>query len=449
MKIIIYSCNVATFDSEHFEITSFPSCKQQWDITTNLFFEHDIVIVTTLPGRFLIDYKANNIIEKSKKITYKLIPPLPPEEIANLIIEYKPDIAIAASFWTNNIDWLSLQDSIVAEKLQQMKIKTICPSINTSLTCLDKNRFKIFLQARNFQTPNFLYVHHQLFRKERGQKDIKINPYREFIFNEMKKMNFPIIIKDSMGFSSNGLEVIKTVNQGTTFLDSKRNNSDRIIEEYISGIQFGVEIYGYSNFYTIMPPFMLSVNKYGITCPKQGLKIGPITNSKFKLDELNKILEKLAQELNFEGITQVDLIFNESGWHIIEVNTRISGMSSSYVTALEINLPTLLMQLETKTKIKEQLKNILSIKTPIISQSSFEKLTKIKEIKYLNQNYNLNAKQEREKGFCEIIFSGNETFEQLISLSEKVLRKNLSQELSDKDFDEIFYSLSQMTTVLS
>ena len=194
---------------------------------------------------------------------------------------------------------------------------------------------------------------------------------------------------------------------------------------------------------------MLSVNKYGITCPKQGLKIGPITNSKFKLDELNKILEKLAQELNFEGITQVDLIFNESGWHIIEVNTRISGMSSSYVTALEINLPTLLMQLATKTKIKEQLKNILSIKTPIISQSSFEKLTKIKEIKYLNQNYNLNAKQEREKGFCEIIFSGNETFEQLISLSEKVLRKNLSQELSDKDFDEIFYSLSQMTTVLS
>ena len=70
MKIIIYSCNVATFDSEHFEITSFPSCKQQWDITTNLFFEHDIVIVTTLPGRFLIDYKANNIIEKSKKIIY-------------------------------------------------------------------------------------------------------------------------------------------------------------------------------------------------------------------------------------------------------------------------------------------------------------------------------------------------------------------------------------------
>ena len=85
----------------------------------------------------------------------------------------------------------------------------------------------------------------------------------------------------------------------------------------------------------MLPPFEFSVNQYGITSPKQSIKLGPC-----KLPEaLRNMMLKLAEKLELRGCAQVDLILDSEGeWHIIEINPRLSGMSYTYACMLGVSV---------------------------------------------------------------------------------------------------------------
>lgn len=50
-------------------------------------------------------------------------------------------------------------------------------------------------------------------------------------------MNFPVIVKDTLGAGSIGVEVMNAYEEVESFLNSNRNNSDIIVEELIQGEQ--------------------------------------------------------------------------------------------------------------------------------------------------------------------------------------------------------------------
>ena len=90
-----------------------------------------------------------------------------------------------------------------------------------------------------------------------------------------------------------------------------------------------------------MPPFSLSVNQYGITSPKLCRKEGPLTDQSdqsYKLDQLYSELTRLAEFLKLQGPAQVDLVWGGGKWYIIEINPRLSGMTTTYAAAAGMNL---------------------------------------------------------------------------------------------------------------
>lgn len=199
------------------------------------------------------------------------------------------------------------------------------------------------------------------------------------------------------------MEVVSSFREAKSYLLSKKNNADKLVQELIIGEQFGIEIYGTKKNYTISKPFLFSVNKYKITSPKQSIKIGPVEKSKYKIKKLNKEITRLANLLNLNGIAQIDLVFDGKNWFFIEINPRISGMTNTVCESFYTNILILLTQkaLNLKTKIKNH--KIMSIKLPLISEDEFNQLKKIEFIKQINQTENENAKQKRETGYCEII----------------------------------------------
>ena len=52
------------------------------------------------------------------------------------------------------------------------------------------------------------------------------------------------MIKETSGLSSYGMDVVTTFNQARHVLLSKKNNGDRVVEEFLDGISFGIEVYG-------------------------------------------------------------------------------------------------------------------------------------------------------------------------------------------------------------
>lgn len=393
MRIVFYSSNSNKYESQSFINTTWPFFDKLWQDFSSSFKEHTFFAVSQMPAMFMPS-------------TCLIVDTYDTKEFAQKILELKPDLAIAASFWITPYDWLPLKDSFIADELRKAGVRTICHSKETALICFDKYRTKSFFEANRFNHAPGLFVDHDLFFCAGNQVEVCDNVYKESVYRQLKEMEYPLIIKNPVGLSSYGMTVVNSYSEAYGYLNSKKNNSNRLIEVFLQGEQFGCEIYGSNGNYAIMPPFSLSVNQYGITSPKLCKKTGPVTDSKYKLDELKAELLRLANALKFDGYAQVDLIFCNSKWYIIEINPRLSGMTTTYAAAAGMNFYEYIFKAVTTGLENIELKDVVNKKIPLQTEEELEKLSQDEDILFLSQIENKAAKQEREKGFCEIIVRG-------------------------------------------
>jgi D-alanine-D-alanine ligase-like ATP-grasp enzyme len=434
MNIVFYSNNSNYFDSETFLINTLPSWREQFEELQKNHPEHTFYAVTQKPGMFLTtsDTPAHeNVILYQTDNT---------EEIVSIIKKLNPDLAIALSFWTVPYDWLPVKDSLICERLRELGIKVICHPLETTMLCFNKQETHAFLEKYNINCAKALFVNHDLYFSADSKKEVRYNVYKEAVIKKLEKMRLPLIIKDPLGLSSYGMQLVNTLGEARAYLNSRKNNSDRIVEEYICGQQFGCEIYRAANGNcVILPPFKFSVNQYGITSPKQSVKFGPLFSDedrvRYKLEDLYKMLSLLAEKLELCGPAQVDLVFDDEKWYVIEVNPRLSGMTTSYWCAYkeifgsspnmtsiqsdmtgELNfydfilsmLSVIPMPQNTVISVPdtETCSYTLNIKFPILPEEKLQQLYHIPGVSFLCQTEDKAARQERETGYCEAIITG-------------------------------------------
>ena len=302
MKILFYNSNTNNTDVANFCYSFFPSAKTDFENLAEKYPEHEFFVVTQKPGVFLLDLENGEFVSKAEKVQYHLLEKeTSPKDFANFIQKLEPDLAISTSYWLSPFDWLSLQDSLIAEYLSENNVNVLCNSLENQEMCFNKWETQLALEAKGFTVPKSIYLSHDLFWAERSNKSIIHNPYKELIFSKLKKMTFPVVIKSLTGFSSYGMDVAKTFSEALHFLTQKSGNEDKIIQEYKGGLHFGLEIYGSKDCFEIKPPFKFSLNKYGITSPKQSVKIGPFNweepeyQEKLKLSTIPESIQSRAK----------------------------------------------------------------------------------------------------------------------------------------------------------
>ena len=412
MKILFYNSNTNNTDVANFCYSFFPSAKTDFENLAEKYPEHEFFVVAQKPGVFLLDLENGELVSKAEKVQYHLLEKeTSPKDFANFIQKLEPDLAISTSYWLSPFDWLSLQDSLIAEYLSENNVNVLCNSLENQEMCFNKWETQLALEAKGFTVPKSIYLSHDLFWAERSNKSIIHNPYKELIFSKLKKMTFPVVIKSLTGFSSYGMDVAKTFSEALHFLTQKSGNEDKIIQEYKDGLHFGLEIYGTKDCFEIKPPFKFSLNKYGITSPKQSTKIGPFNweeseyQEKIKLSTLKNDMERLWKTFGFSGSIQVDLVFSEEKWYIIEINPRLSGMTFTYAALENCSPQELLLKavLPKAEKPKPTLEILCTSKIPVQTKENFEILSQNPSIKRIFQIDNKAAKQKRDEGFCEIV----------------------------------------------
>lgn len=446
MRILIFSTNSNIYDGKNISSVDAPSCQSQWEKLAEDNPEHDFIVATQKPGMFLLDLNEDSVENKDiyiegKNIRFEIIQEDDEEKIANFLATFGADVAIAASFYVTPLDWLTIKDAIVAEKLREKGIRTICHPLETAVNCFDKWRTHQTLERFGFNVAKAVYVHHELFINGGNRREIKSNVYKSSVLAQIEKLRFPVVVKDTVGLSSYGMDVLENFSQVRDFLKSKRFTSDRIIEEFIQGLQFGTEIHGTKGNHKVLPPFIFSVNKYGITSPKQSIKIGPVEKEEFRTKELEKELLRLAENLDFQGIAQVDLVFSEAEkkWYIIEINPRLSGMSNTYSVLKEKSVPQMLVDcILNEEKLPQKKKISMNMKFALLPKEKILELSRIPFVKFIHQIENKAAKQIRELGYCEVIFEG-ETKENLL--------QNL-QELKERFPNETEENFVEMAKIL-
>lgn len=419
MRIVFYSTNSNIFDEENFKIKVLPSNASAFETFCKLHSHDDFFCVTQKPGIFLPESGQSSL----KKIIEYLPKESSAASFADFISSLNPDLAIAMTFWIEPYDWLPVSDALVSEYLNEKGIKTICHSSETALNCFDKWRTHNQLIQLGFKIPSAVFEDHDLYFCAGSKLEVVRNVYKESLLAQIKKLRLPLIIKDTTGLSSYGMTVVHTYGEAAGYLNSKRNNSNRLIEEFITGRQFGLEIYGVPGKYQILPPFEFSVNQYGITSPKQSTKYGP----KELPDDLQKMMIQLADGLSLSGMAQVDLILDDYGqWHIIEINPRLSGMSFTYAAACGLSVFEMIYKTCVEKKsLPQPAPFVMSLKLPLMNDIKMAEILQFDGVKLLNQTNDLAAKQEREKGFCECI---------IVAQEKSILQKTIAD--LEKQFPE-------------
>ncbi len=412
MKIVFYSSNSNIFDPETFKIDVLPSNQEQFREFSKKYPEHQFIFVTQLPLMFM----PETSVILDQKLSYK--------EFAQKILELKPDIAVALSFWVSPYDWLSVNDALIKNELEKNRIKTYCNPLSASLISFDKYKTSQFLKIHKFNTPDSVFIDHDLYFCAGSHKEVLHNVYQDSILSQIKNLKLPLVIKDTVGMSSYGVTVVHTYPEAMGYLNSKRNNSNRIIEEYIQGEHFGLEVYKSKNDFLVLDPYRFTLNQYGITSPKQSTKTGPVTDKKYKISALKKEIKRLCSLLDIQTFCQIDLIFSGGKWFIIEINPRLSGMSFMYAKSFSRSIYDLIFDLCIQGNKKPYSKTprafIKDIKLDVMEKEKLTKLKNIPCVELLNQSNDLAARQEREKGFCECIIKGSEG--EIKGAEEEILR---------------------------
>lgn len=512
MKVVFFSSSTNAYDASSFHYTAYPACCSQLEKLAVAHPEHEFAVVARLPAFFLVDLESDgSFVRKARGVEYILLnaagSPVRAmldkktdaafktseltsasriasaektsfaDKAAAAIAALSPDIAIAATCWMTPFDWLPIEDALIAEKLEKSGISTLCHGAEATERCFDKRETREFLKARRFPAPESIFLDHEMYRAERSHKDVVINPYKEHIFAQLEKLNYPVIIKDTTGLSSFGMDVVNSPEAVRAVLESRKMNGDRLIEEFVDGDQFGVEVYGTPGHYQVMTPFLFSVTRHGITSPKQSVKFsvfGDETEVRFKLADMRRLVTDMAEALKLRGAAQFDLVYSgmsslESGhsstcqyggWVVIEVNPRLSGLTAPTAVIAGKSAPELLVEAAGLKNARESSCGVVSgdsevrfecsqssdksevrfvgrpapacvldVKLTVLAGDCFEELCALPYVYAVNQTANDGACQIRERGYCEVVLGAESPAALLGRLDE--LKARFPAELDD------------------
>ena len=228
-----------------------------------------------------------------------------------------------------------------------------------------------------------------------------------------------MIVKDTLGAGSIGVEVMNSYEQVENFLNSDQNASDVMVEELIQGEQFGTEIHGIEGRYSVLPPIAFSVNKDGITDPLSSVKFGPVTDPSYHFEKVQEILLNMAQTLKFEGTVQVDLVYRNGEWYIIEINPRWSGMTTT-TAAMEGRNPLSIfvdsiLGTDKNYSMKRNLKYALNFKMKARSQEDLVRLYENPHVDYIMQLETAVVGMEKIN-YCEVVISTGQGKEDILNI---------------------------------
>lgn len=236
-------------------------------------------------------------------------------------------MAIAFSIPIMPYDWSALRDAMVGEELRRRGIKTISHSTRFALDSFQKEKCTDFLRKNGFNVAGSVMVQNSLLHARVTKPSIPQNVYREYIFREIRKLRFPVVIKPTVFSGAVGFTVSKDFDDAVKVLDEWKLDSDILVEEQVDGEIFGIEIYGAEGHYHVTEPVIFSVDGAAGADAPDIIKEGPVTDEKYHIPHLKAEIIRMADLYGLNGFAQADLIFSEGKWFIIEINPRYTLMS--------------------------------------------------------------------------------------------------------------------------
>jgi D-alanine-D-alanine ligase len=166
----------------------------------------------------------------------------------------------------------------------------------------------------------------------------------------LKELRLPLFIKPNNGGSSIGMTKVKEPNELQEALDKAfAQDSQVLVEEFVSGREFSIGVYRSRNITTVLPATEIISSKEFFDfeakySPGVSEEITPGRMSDEEVSRVNRVVEKVYQKLNCKGAVRIDYFLeHETGkFYFIEINTvpgqTETSLISQQVRALGIDV---------------------------------------------------------------------------------------------------------------
>lgn len=225
--------------------------------------------------------------------------------------------------------------------VETKKIKLIIPTNSYEIEHIEKKRTLLEKRynCKVLGTPikNIKRINNKLklytFLKKNKIKTPNSRSFSIFLKKKVKK--FPFVIKKVYGQSSDGVFIIKKIQDWKNFLGYKKNNQKYFHQDYIKGNEYGIDII---NDYKRKLIGVLVRKK--IMMKNGETKKAKILSSKAFL----QVAKKISKTVNHIGLIDIDAIKKNKDIFIIDINCRFGG-GYKLSHAAGSNIPELLIKI--------------------------------------------------------------------------------------------------------
>ena len=280
----------------------------------NKKFKNVLVVLGGTSGERAVSLESGRACIKAlKKKGYKVSSFDPKIQNFNLINKIKIDVIFNALHGKDG------EDGVAQSYFEYLRIPYTHSGVISSFNAMNKLISKEIFIENNIKTPKFVPIKKTEYKTRTIQKIINI-----------KKINYPIVLKPINEGSSLGVEICK--NKEKLFRSSRylfKKYDELILEEYIGGQEIQVAVINSDPLGAIelIPKRLFYDYKAKYTKKAKTKHVMPARLSKKKYNEVLNLAKKTHNLLKCKGISRSDFKFFKNIFYCLEINTQ-PGMTS-------------------------------------------------------------------------------------------------------------------------
>ncbi|WP_164669961.1 ATP-grasp domain-containing protein [Virgibacillus doumboii] len=294
----------------------------------------------------------------------------------------------------NNDEFEFNQDPLpIIDIAKQMEVEgVLCLSTERSLKRdamikedLEKKGIKVIANS----LPVIEILNHKGKTREHCQQnEIPIIPGKNYVNSSElstigNRIGYPLVIKKPNLTGGGGVSFIGNAIDLENYRETFNNETDLVVEKFITGYEFSIEVIGIDGEYKCLEP----VYKGGTdikTHPLDKVRMVPYWESTVN-NKMKEVSKRVAKSLNISGIIEVEMIwdYKTENLYLIEVNPRMGGVTNLGINYSKRNTALILTEMLTGTWNKNGTinRNRCGIELHICSDITKKMINEIKNLK--------------------------------------------------------------------
>ncbi|GAA3028895.1 ATP-grasp domain-containing protein [Actinokineospora globicatena] len=250
-------------------------------------------------------------------------------ETLRRIREWGTDGVISLSIPDEN----ALRDALVCERLAAEGIPTVMHSAAATGLMANKWETKLLVGAHGLDTPEGVLVDGDLL----NSRTLPVPAYRDYLVERAGELGYPLLSKPLWDCLGNGIRFLADQGDLDGYLDEPYDGNV-VLERCVAGELCSVEVVGAAGDYVVQPllwkgptggapTFAFTTVRYTAPRAEADERFAPVAER----------LKRLCAALEVTGSVEVEMIYVDGRYEVIEINPRVSGSTSLSIAASGLN----------------------------------------------------------------------------------------------------------------